>query len=530
MFKILLVDDEPIVRLTILSLCDWKNYGFEITHEASNGLDALESFNSMNSFDIVLTDISMPKMNGIELIKNIRNVDKDIPIIVLSAYNDFQYVREAFKLGIEDYILKSDLSFGPLLKLFEKAAEMISNTQRCNTESIIKNDYLKRKLLEDILNGNVSEDVDDKIKSYDICISPVNISAAVFSVDDYMLLEEKHDAAVLSKINASICNIFTQKISEYKMGEFVQLSKYKYVLVVSFENEKSMLKITQNLNSLVGNIKYTLCELLNISVTVGLSSIQNAYASIPVLFKQAQEANEFKLIYGKGNTICYQDVKNISSTNDSYIFGKEKALLQALENEDENAVKNELKRLTENIIGLNLSSIQQIYNLYIELIYIILSYLNTKGIKPEDIFGKEVNFYNKIYKFETIYEISNFMENVLTFIVSELKDKSKNLSIKLKKATDYIKSHFNEDISLSLVSEHLQVSEAYLSRLFTKETDESFIKYLTRLRIEKAKELLKCSDLTINEISILVGYNNQEHFSRVFKKYEGYSPNRFRNS
>jgi two-component system, response regulator YesN len=104
MFRILLVDDEPIVRLTVSSLGDWRNYGFEIAYESADGADALENFKLLHNFDIILTDISMPKLNGIELIKSIREIDKNIPIIVLSAYNDYQYVRDAFKLGVHDYI------------------------------------------------------------------------------------------------------------------------------------------------------------------------------------------------------------------------------------------------------------------------------------------------------------------------------------------------------------------------------------------------------------------------------------------
>ncbi len=529
MLKILLVDDEPIVHLTIKSLGDWKSYGFEITHQSPNGADALETFRLKRNFDIIITDISMPKMNGIELIKNIREVDENIPIIVLSAYNDYQFVREAFKLGVHDYILKSDLAFDSLLKLLEKAAKIISDIHRSNIESISKNKYLRYKLLEDMINGNIPEDVDDKVKTYNICIAPVNVAVTVFLVDNYKLFEEKQDNAVLEKISTSISNIFIQKILEYKLGEFVQLSKYKYAFIVSFEREKSMLKTNQNLNSFVSNIKYTLSELLNISVTVGISNIQNGYGSIPALFKQAEDATELKLIYGKGKIIRYQDIQNFSSDNGSNIYGKGKALLKALESEDESSVKEELRKFTDSIIRLNISDTHQIYNLYIELIYIIFSYLNEKDIRIEDIFGKEVNFYEKIYKFETISEISNFMENVLSFIVSEIKEKNRGLSKKLKKAMDYIKSNFNEDISLTLVSKHLQVSEAYLSRLFKKETGENFINYLTDLRVEKAKDMLKSTDLTINEISQLVGYYNQEHFSRVFKKYEGCSPNRYRN-
>jgi YesN/AraC family two-component response regulator len=528
MLKIILVDDEPIVRLTIQSLGPWQTYGFQFAFEAANGQEALEQLKSDPSIDIILTDISMPKMNGIEFIKQAKTINPNIAIIVLSAYNDYPYVREAFKLGIQDYILKSDLSFQSLLKLFEKVKENIDTVNRHLKEINDNTILLKQKVIEDLLTGVQINTSREKLDSLHIKIKNTNNVVCLFEVDDYKLQEDRYDSEILAKIDNSIANIFSQKIIEYNTGEVLCLSKGRYVLIASFEGEHSASVMFQKLNQLINDIKYSLSELLNISVTVGVSAFSDGLENIPSLYQQAVQAVKFRLIWGKGKTINQQDIINITNTAQINISSFKKEIIAAIESLDTTGAQSILSNLKQYIVELNPSKINVVYSLYIEIIYYILNYLIGKDLQPDDILDQELDFYHKINEYETIDEINRFLEGILLKIIEELKQKNENIPLKLKKAREYIRAHYHENISLKSVAEYLYVSEAYISRLFTKEMGESFINYVTHLRIEKAKELLKNSDLSINEISERVGYYNQEHFSRVFKKHEGCSPNKYR--
>jgi YesN/AraC family two-component response regulator len=528
MLNIILVDDEPIVRLTIQTLGPWQNYGFQFAFEAANGQEALEQLKSDDNIDIVLTDISMPKMNGIELIQRVKTINPNIPIIVLSAYNDYPYVRDAFKLGIQDYILKSDLSFESLLKLFEKVKENIDTTNRHLKEINDNTILLKQKVIEDLLTGVQINATREKLESLHVKIKNTNNVVCLFEVDDYKLLEDKYDNEILAKINHSITNIFSQKIIAYNIGEALCLSKGRYVLIASFEGEHSSSVMFQKLNQLINDIKYSLSELLNISVTVGVSAFTDGLENIPSLYQQALQTIKFRLVWGKGKTINQQDILNITNTAQIDISSFKKELIAAIESLDTAEAQSVLRKLKQYLIGQNSSKINVVYSLYIEIIYYVFNYLNGKDLRPEDIFDQEVNFYNKINECETIDEINQFLENTFVKIIFELKQKNENIPVKLKKAREYIRAHYHENISLTSLAEYLNVSEAYISRLFTKEIGESFINYVTTLRIAKAKELLKNSNLSINEISERVGYYNQEHFSRIFKKHEGCSPNKYR--
>lgn len=527
MLNIILVDDEPLVRLTIQSLGSWQNHGFQFT-EAGNGREALEKLESDHGFDIILTDISMPKMNGIELIKEVKTRNPSIPIIVLSAYNDYSYVREAFTLGIQDYILKSDLTFDALLKLFDKVKENIDITNRHIQEDNDNIIMLKQKVIGDLLTGVQIKDVKEKLKSLQIKIKPTNIIVSLFEVDDHKLLEDKYDSEIFTKINNSIANIFVQKILEYNTGEALCTSKGRYVLITSFEGEHSSTIIFQKLNQIINDIKYFLSELLNISVTVGISALSDGLENIAVLYRQAQNAIEFRFVWGKGKTINQQDILNITNSSQIDISVYKKTLIASIESLEPTQTQSELKKLKQFIIGLNPPKINVVYSLYLEIILYVFNYLIGKDLSPDDILDQEVNFYNKIHECETMDEINQFLESIFLKIIFELNQKNENIPIKLKKAREYIRAHYHENINLKSVAEYLNVSETYISRLFTKEMGESFINYVTNLRIEKAKALLKNSNLSIKEISEMIGYYNQEHFSRIFKKHEGCSPNKYR--
>lgn len=529
MYRILVVDDEPFVRLTIKSIADWQQYGFEIACEASDGLDAFEKAENGVEFDILLTDISMPRMNGIELIKAIRGMDENIPVIVLSAYNEYNFVREAFKLGAVDYVLKSDITAKSMLKLFEKAADFIRDRKQIRNDEKIRKDIMRNKLVNDLIKGINLSNAGNLANKCDLRISSKNITVLVFRIDGYSLLEENHDYVVLSNLNNSILNIMNQKRNEFNIGEIISISSREYVYIMSFENHNSFLEIERKVNTIAGSIRYTLSEYLNISATVGLSSIENGYENIPNLYRRALEAASLRLIYGKGRIINQNDLNALPDTCENRLYDRGRHLVNALENSDRSLLEKELHNFFSFVEGQNLTDINMAYSLYIQIIYIVVNYLNEKGIKIDEVFGGNINFYDKIARLETINDMNNWVSNIMFYLFNEIAERNSSKSHKLKKAIDFIKNNYTDNINLKIVSDYVEVSDAYLSRIFTREMNESFISYVTRLRLDKAKKLMKETNLSLYEISERVGYENQEHFSRVFKKYVGVSPSRYRN-
>ncbi len=529
MHRILLIDDEPLVRMTIKSLGPWEKYGFQMASEAHDGIDALDKLKTEKSFDIILTDISMPRMSGIEVIRQIRQWDDQIPIVVLSAFNDYPFVREAFKLGIQDYILKSELNFDSLLKLLQKSSDLIAAAKQNHDQEQSNHVYLKQKFMEDLLNGLLPDDIEHKIAAYQIQITKANLTVSIISVDNYKVMEDKYDSVVLTNINLSILNVFNQKSAEFKMGEFIVIGKGKYVLISSVDHENSMAVVHRKLSYFLNNVKHALSMFLNISVTIGVSSVQNGYQHIPYLYTQALAANELKLLYGKGKIIYEHDLSQIENTSHGSLTDKEKEIIQALFSKDPHQLKAEIQNMVKYTKSLNLLNVNMAHSLYLEFIYIVMGHLYQKDIFAEDIFKKDINFLEQMTQYETLDDMNGYLEHILLSIFDEISHRYENVSSKIRKSKEYMKKHYREDITLKSVSEHIQASEAYLSRLFSSETGESFISFLTRLRIDAALDLLKNSQLTIQQISEQIGYANPEHFSRIFKKNIGCSPNKFRN-
>ena len=527
MYRILLIDDEPLIRLTIKSLGPWESHGFEIASEACDGLDAFEKFNHEgNDFDLIVTDISMPKMNGLELIREIRILNTMKPIIVLSSYNDFKLVREAFKLGIQDYVLKSELDFNTLLSLFKKTTHLGDSNKKNHLITQKSIQFYKQKFLENIILGNIQPDNEGQFESFNINIPKVNITVAVLTIDNYKTLENNLDAFALGNIIESVHKLLLQKADEYKLGEAVKIEESKYVFICGFANENSIANVFQKVSSFLSNFKHACGMLLNVSLTIGISDVDNGYDKIPMLYKQAVLANNLKIVNGKGNIYFQQNlIKAVPPANyEEITFSQhERDLMDALYNLDENKIEESLNSIFK--VLKSHPDINKVLHTYLAIFLKTIGYLQRNTFF---VYDNDIAIVEEMGLFETIEEIHHYIKFKFLDIYKQIKESHTHSTSKINIVKEYLRHNYYRDLSLKSVSEYIHVSESSLSRLFST-TGETFISYLTKIRIEKAKELLKNDTLTIQEVSEAVGYVNQEHFSRIFKKYTGYSPIKFRN-
>ena len=540
MYKIMLVDDEPIVRLAIKSLINWEENGFEMAFEASNGKQAIKLLEANPGIDIIITDINMPVMDGLELISQISDMGLEPEIIVLSSYNDYDWVRKAFKLGVNDYILKTEMEPLGILELVKGMADKIDIKKRNpqnieNTDTYLNARYQKESLLQELLSGGDISMLQINNSNSILKLNKNKIAICYLWVDDYHTVKEKYISNSLKSFTQSVENSIDQVLADTNSGEVLCVSPEEYIILMAFD-ELSQKQIRYKINDVIGRIQYSLKTYVNITAAVGISDVKSKNDEIGMLLEQAKQNVKLRFILGKGkiifpetaNMVMWKNKENFENGDQrkESIIGREDDFLNALSDADEERASIELEKLFDIIRNNTGNKIEKIYSSYMELIFVTTSYLSKMGKETQQIFGTEIDFYEKILRFETQEEINIWIRNIVSWIINYLKEsKTSKQNRVIANAKHFIQMNYsNSSLSLKMVSDYVELSESHFSTTFTRDVGETFTDYLTNVRLEKAKELITTTNLKLYEISERVGYINAEHFSRIFKKNVGCSP------
>jgi two-component system, response regulator YesN len=534
MYNVLVVDDEPIVRLALKSLVPWQSHGFLVDLEASNGKQALKIIKENSNIDIVITDINMPVMDGLELMEELNKLGYKMPVIVLSAYNDYKLVRQAFKLGAKDYILKTELNQQNTLQMLQNVIQeekfedgyerKLSRNENSNYLKYKKNEYLKN-----LIDQNANLKTDFSFEELGIKFTGDNFLACFIWIDDYNEVSRRYSSSTLNSFIDTTANSINQVLLDISMGEVIVVSPQEYVVILSFKCA-SYSEINSRTRHILERIEHSLLSYINLSVTIGVSDIKGGIGSIAELRSQAERNARLRFIYGKGKIIFPEtaSVKTVSKVKG--ISEVEEKLFTAFVELNIEAVMKEMDSFCNIIQSENNINIKKIHSEYMRIVFRISKSLSDMGGNILDIFEEEADIYDKITKFETLNELNLYMKDVIGSILKYLYENRKNKRSKtMVRALDFIKHNYsNNELNLNMVSDHVGLSENHFSTLFAKEAGETFTSYLNHIRIEKAKQLIAKTNLKMYEICDKVGYTNVEYFSRVFKKITGVSPNTFK--
>jgi len=530
----MVVDDEPIVRLAIKSLVEWDDYGFDLTYEASNGKQALKILDKNNkNVDIVITDINMPVMDGLELIAELVQLQDAPEIIVLSAYNDYNLVRKAFKLGVKDYILKTEMNPDGLLALLEEIKSRMlrgknAGDKGLSSARLAESSYYREELLRKLVHGSIATEQEVYFKTSDLRLSMYNLVVCFLWVDEYQLVVERYGSNSLSAFITSTHNAIVQVLGEAGVGEALAMSPHEYVILLSFES-MSVSAIRNKINEILSKIRHALSNYVSINVSIGVSDIRNGFENINSLYNQAERNARLRFVFGKGRTIFPEDALSINDSGNESLIGKEGPFVAALRAQDEVRVMAELDKLLEKIMGIKCSKIEKYYGCYMEILFTLIKFLDDAGEDIVEVFGKDVDFYEKIIRFETREEINIWIRNITSWVANYMNEKKDaKLNRAIAKAKEFIKANYNNNITLKMVSDYVGLSESHFSYSFTKNAGMTFTDFLTLVRIDAAKKLMSTSNKKIYEIASDVGYASVEHFSRIFKKVTGQSPNSYK--
>lgn len=519
MYKIMIVDDEMLARVGIKSMIDWEQYGFEVIGEAENGKKAFQLASELQP-DIIITDIKMPLLNGVELIKRAYEQRIQSKFIVLSAYDDFEYVKEAMQVGAIDYLIKLDLQPENLITILLKVKEIVA-AERQDTMNlkiyheqnikILRKEFLKKLLMG---RGYSSKKILEYIHSYQMVLQEDNILCIIVQPDCFNIYRKYNDDEI-HLLEDAMLNVVLEILQNYKIGHAIKTAVREVTILLTF-GEMTERSIRSDLKKIKQAIKHALRMYLNISVVLGVSSIQQGYQSIHRCYQEGTMAVQWGFSAPKGSTIYYDDIKTIQSDKVNFIE-QVKGLEQALQIDDLEGIKHVFAQINTKVEQLDNVSKKNILTLCHSLLFLAESALYESTSCWIDSLEQEmghilslIDFRQWLYRFE-----------------DELMNEYVETSRTIRQIKKFIVNNYDKDIRLEVIANTMNISGNYLSSLFKKETDETLIDYVTRVRVNKAIQLLQTTNKKVYEISRLVGYENEYYFSRVFKKITGVSPSRY---
>lgn len=495
MRQILIVDDEKFIRVGMRSILERFRPGSYNVTESKNGQEAIELIESQE-FDIVITDIRMPKLNGLEFAKQISKRFKSIKVIILSGYNDFNYAIESMKYGVKGYLLKP-VECVKMLELLDDIEKDL--LQEENNSKTIK-EYSKNQIKYILLKENIEYQEIEKIVSH--------MKMRIFENPYYV-------AVIHGK--SKYCENFKKSFDDF----------YHEGLEISFYDYKGDLVLICHYKICLQKFMYEILE-EQIGINIGVSEISQDKNDIKRLYSQAGEASEFAYIKSDSKIVSYMDIKKrpieISGYNKLVML-----LIQKLESNDFGDIEQMIAEIfdRDKILASQIS----LFHSLIEMINKdIFEYLKNK---IPQMFNKLILKYERISDYRQFDNLDTYIDEFVDFM-REVNKYIKDMKLRMSNgkdidvAIDYIKDNYFRDINMAMVSNYVSLNYTYFSQLFKEQTGMNFVDYLKQIRVEKAKKLLKETDLKVYEIAEKVGFQNPKHFMKTFKIMLDMSPSEFR--
>lgn len=518
MIKVLLVDDEPFIRQGLRILVDWEANGYEVVGEAGNGIEALDYLQKYH-VDLVFADLKMPEMSGLELIQRVsETLSQDIRFVILTGFADFEYAKQAIKYHVAEYMLKP-VEKEELLRILKK---MNSDFEQ---EKIHRHISLRVQVMR-VLNGKYGtkdfEEVSAKMRfshEYQFISFEFNLHDVQFSkLTDEEKMQAQIDAmalmeTLLGENYAHIAEIPDQNYKNYGVG---LIFTEEFASESSYSPKEYLMYIQRKISGLKG---YSVLVYVGAKVTE-LSKIMESYHSIRVarclhnFSEEEQPIAAYERLYGQKK-----------------MAGLEKGLLDDLVVYIQDFQPDKIKELVEKFY-LQLRKNAGVMDMIQANIYYLWYRLFELATKlDQELNQEEILQYISRESFERA-ALSGSAEELTVFVLeyAEYLSQIKNVESGniLDKVEEYLHDHYCENLSLKLLGEKFYINNVYLGQLFKKKYEISFREYMNQLRIDRAAQLLRDSNLRVYAIAEQVGFHNADYFINKFVQLMGTTPQQYR--
>jgi len=518
--KVLIVDDEIMAIEYLRDLIPWNEYGFAIVGEAINFSQALELFNKHRP-QIIISDICMPGISGLELCKRILSIDPKVKILLLTAYKDFEYAKKAIELGVSNYLVKHEITEGMLLEILGRLKEEVEKEN--NTDSI-----LKKHLIIDYIEGYNDTGNQNEVKWNDMENDSGEFILALFKEDvRYPVMGSDSEP-----VSIDACNELAQIYSDLPQGltyiDCFHLRNKHVAILFSNDTIMSHGQFWNLFYPIAAKTQDLFQRMTGKTFSAVICHDRQRIRNITRLYKNALNTLKHTVFYGTGRIVDLQYFTPCTSEK-GYMHELEnrlKLIPEALKRTDSGKTGSIIDDIFSNII-LPSRSLKLLRTACDELLSLLNAWCRNCSIEPVQYGNPDMT---KVFdKCFTIKDISNAVRQIYKMKQDEVVDeKLGSYSQKVQNAIKYLYDNYRKPITVSDVAKTLDVSESYLSRIFRNETGKTVLEYLTIIRIEKAKRLLNKQVYKIYEVAEMVGYNTSQYFSQVFIKMTGMNPLEYR--
>jgi two-component system response regulator YesN len=518
-YRVLLADDERLDLEGMRRFVPWSSLGLEVVGAVNSGFAACEVL-ERERIDILVTDVQMPNMTGLELARKAMEQWKDLKVIFVSGYQDFHYVKEALSMNACNYVLKP-MDDHELIDSLEKITrELDQERKQRETESAYREmvPIIKNELMLQLLEGSFdTKTVQVLNEQYGLDSVAWPVRVAVLETDglSWKLTSEnsQEKPAMLSEYSLELV-----RYTENHEIPFVwRIGKYRWALIMGNLSSSAVLE------ELIGYTKTHYPFTITIGyggTAAGLDLLQDSY-------RQALQALDYKMFRGKGKLIDTEEVQSAEKQEAESLQVQLDSLFTAMSHHELVRIQDEIDHLFQ--LAVNLKSKWTVHNFAMYLILILDDYLHKQNEDLFKLLGMEFKSLDIIQQFETIDDIRSWLVRKIYEISETLYHKKQHKNWKLiHEVVAYIQTHIRETITLREAAEHFQFSPNYLGHLLKKETGKSFNEYVISLRMEKAAQLLRDTKLKIYEIADQVGYRYMPYFSKQFRETYGMTPVQFK--
>ena len=539
MFRLFIVDDNKYERNGIKNSINWEELGIEVVGVFANGMEAIANADELRPH-IIITDIAMPGMNGIEMSEHIKKKNPDIKIIFISCHSDFDFAKSAINLGIEGYVLKPIISDELVIEVNKVInGFLIQDLQLKEKEKMMKQleemlPLVQEQFFKELLLGNYKDDDDitKRIEFLKITIeksSSIQVISIKVNKNDEGLEDQSIENSYF--ISYSIKSIISSLASKCRRIYPVQISSSEFAAIlfnkidslsnsyVEKEEQESAISTAVNINMEIG-------RRLNINTTMGISKCTKELSDISLLYKQSYKAVTTRFYNGSNPIILFEEVED-SIDNPFEEMPNLGTVYQDIKTMISFGTDQDIRDFISKYLSIERYKPDESYikGFTLSVVNITEAILMESNQSFKDIFGDDVLIWQKVSQFYTIMDVKQWIYNVFRAIKEHLSERNTTRNFKIVDTiNDIVKSKYYEQISIEDISKSVYLSGRHANSLFKKETGKTIFDYVIEYRIEIAKKLLKEQDSKVASVAEAVGYTNTSYFCLAFKKNVGMTP------